>query len=756
MSEMNSNPNPSSNPSPQPSPKGRGSKSRRWRVSRRGFLIGAGVLGGGLALGVTFGLPAARLKVAEMVGELSGPGGSVPKDPNAWFEVTSDNKVRLFITKVEMGQGVHTAIAQIAAEELGIGVSELEVVQASTNQGYADSTGTAGSTSVTSVFTPLREAAATLREMLRAEAAKRLGTSPDAIAQDGRAFALQSDSTKRVVFGELVANKSNWQVPKDAPALKPISTFDVIGTSEARVDIPDKVTGKAIYGFDARMDGMLYGAVLRPPTLGATLKSIAPGTAEQIDGVKKVVINMQSNFAGVVATSRAAARAGVAALQVEWNQGKLWQQDEIDQIVTAGNGAGVTIQRVGDAQSKFDADTITAEYRTPFAIQTPLEAQAALADVKADRAMVHVSAQSQFSVRRYVAQATGLKEEQIEVQPTYLGGGFGRKAGWEVATEAARLSKAAGVPVHVGWTREEELRYGFVRPPSHHRLRAHIADGKIVAMEHAQASGKVLFTFFPQIAADILGADFGTYRGAQLRYDVPNRHTVTWLKDLPIVTGPWRGLGLLPNTFAIETFMDELAVAANVDPLEWRLRHMPANDWGKCMTATLQAAADKGNWNKPLPEGRTRGIACSSDADTTVAQVAEISLDRASGKITTHAITLAMDCGLVVNPDGAIAQAQAQGGAMWGVGSALVEEMRIEDGVVSARNFDGYPLLSMQDAPRVDVVLVDTLRDGAPRGVGEPPMGPTAAAIGNAFFALTGKRLRQIPFTPERVKAALE
>ncbi len=722
---------------------------RKWRVSRRGFLIGIGVAGAGLALGVTVGLPAARLKIAESVSE-AGSFGNVSRDPYAWFEVLPDSRVRLFLTKAEMGQGVHTALAQIAAEELGIAVSDLEIRQATTNEGFADTAGTSGSFSVSSTFDPLREAAATLREMLHREAARTLKQPVDMIEQDGRSFIVKGDPAKRVAFGALVANKSNWQVPEERPALKPIGAYQIVGQSQPRVDVPDKVTGQAIYGYDVRVEGMLYGAVLRPPTLEATLKSVRVDRAESVDGVRQVVTDVRSGFAGVVAGSRAAARAGVEALEATWDEGKRWQQEEIDAIVTAGGSGGVTIQRVGDASGALRNPTLTAEYRSPFAIQTPLETQAALADVKTDRATIWVSTQSPFSVRRYVAQAVGLKEAQVEVHATYLGGGFGRKAGWEVAVEAARLSKAAGAPVHVGWTRQEELQNGYVRPPTHHRLSAKVQDGRITAMEHQQASGDVLFAFFPKVAADLLGADFGAYRGALLLYDIPNRHTITWRKPLPMRTGPWRGLGLLANVFAIETFMDELAHAAQVDPLEWRLRHLPDNVWGRRMQAVLKAAAEKGNWGKPAPEGRARGIACCTDADTVVAQVAEVSLDQQAGKIRVHEITLAMDCGLAINPDGI--RAQAEGGVMWGVGSALIEEMRIRDGRVAARNFDAYPLLTMADAPHVEVILLDTARDGRPRGVGEPPMGPTAAAIGNAFFALTGKRLRQMPFTPERIQ----
>jgi len=725
-------------------------RNRKWRVNRRGFLIGAGVVGGGLLLGVRFGLPEAQLRIAEGLDGASAGFGAVPTDPNIWFEITPANQVRLFLTKMEIGQGVMTSLAQLAAEELGITPSDMDVRMATTNQAFADSLGTAGSASVSSLFKPLREAAANLREMLRAEAAKSLGVPATSLVTDGKAFVVKSDNSKRIEFGALVANKAKWETPKQAPALKPISEFSVIGQPVARVDIPDKVTGKATYGYDARVPGMLYGAVLRPPTLGATLKSVKPGTAESIPGVKKVVIDGQ--FAGVVATSRAAAQQGVAALQAEWEQGKLWQQGEIETIVTAGGGT--TIQRVGNAPSALSNPTVVADYRTPFAIQTPLEAQAALADVKADGAKVWASTQAPFSVRRSVAQATGLGEDKIEVTPMMVGGGFGRKSGpGEVAVEAARLSKAAGAPVHVAWSRQEEFRNGFVRPLTHHKLAARIENGRITAWQHDQASGDVLFAFFPRIAKDVLGADFGATRAATIKYDVPNRLTTSARKDLPVKTGPWRGLGLLPNGFALESFMDELAVAANADPLQFRLDHLPKDDWGRRMAAVLQEAARLGKWGTPAPEGRARGIACVSDADTVVAQVAEVSLDRASGKISVHSIALAMDCGLAVNPDGA--KAQAEGSVMWGVGSALIEEARVVDGQLAPRNFDSYPLLSIKDAPAVQVSLLDTLQDGQPRGVGEPPMGPTAAAIGNAFFALTGKRLRQIPFTPERVKAAL-
>ena len=273
-----------------------------------------------------------------------------------------------------------------------------------------------------------------------------------------------------------------------------------------------------------------------------------------------------------------------------------------------------------------------------------------------------------------------------------------------------------------------------------------------MAIEHRQASGDVAFDFLPPFMSAVMGADFGAYRGATIRYDVPNKRTVAYRRDMPLRTGWWRALGLLPNSFAVESFVDELAHAAGMDPLAFRLRNLGDEGDSGRLKRVLQAAAELGEWDKPAPSGRARGIAATIDVGTPVAMVAEVSVDAGSGKVRVHKIAAAMDCGLVVNPDGAIAQ--VEGNVMWGVGSALIEELVVEDGQVVATNFDRYPLLTIQDAPEVAVVLVDS-GDGKPRGVGEPPLGPVVPAIANALFALTGQRIRQLPMNEARVKAAL-
>ncbi len=720
---------------------------RRWRPSRRGFLIGTGIAGGGLALGFVFGVPALRLTAARYLDGAAGPGGFV-NDPTAWFEISPDNSVRLFVPKVEMGQGIHTAIAQIGAEELAIAWERLAVQQASTHVGPADSFGTGASNSVTSSYGPLREAAAILRTLLVGEAAVALALPATSLEAVDGGVQVVGDPTQRLTYGEIVARQPAWEVPKGAPALKPVADFTVIGQSKPRVDIPAKVTGQAVYGFDMRMDGMLYGAVARPPTLEAKLVSAAEGTAMQVDGVVQVVI--KDDFAGVVATSRAAARVGVNQMAIVWDAGKLWQQAEIEELLAIGDKGGVTVQKEGDAPRLLaDGVSFSAEYFTPLAAHASLETQAALANVVGDKATVWASTQAQNSTAGNVAEALGFKSEQVEVIPTFLGGGFGRKSVSQAAREAAILSQAAGVPVHVGWDRTEEMRSGYFRPPVRNKLYAKLDEsGKITAMEHRQASGDVLFAFFPDIAATVLGADFGAWRGGAIHYGgIPNRRTLAWRSVLPIATASWRGLGLMPNAFAVESFVDELAHLAGQDPLAFRLAHLTDEFNDQRMAAVLQAAADLAGWGTPLPEGRARGIACATDVDTAVAQVAEVSVGE-DGRVRVHRISAAMDCGLVINPDGATAQ--VQGNIIWGIGSALLEEITVKDGAVQPANFDTYPLLTMKEAPQIDVVLLEA-GDGVPRGVGEPAIGPTAPAIANALFALTGVRARRLPLTAERV-----
>lgn len=717
---------------------------RKWRVTRRQFLLGmGGAVGGVLALGV-LGAPAARLRLADVLDGAAQPT-SFEGGPLSWFEISADNQVTLFVPKVEMGQGIHTALGQIAAEELEIKWEQLSVAQSGTRAGPTDSAGTGASSSVSSLFTPLRETAATMRAMLIDAASRQLNVPAGLlVAEEGRVYP-QGKPEDGLTYGEIVAAANGeWVVPEEAPPLKPRSQFKWIGKPKQRLDFEQKLTGAAIYGLDVRVPDMVYGAAAHPPTIEAKMVQAAAGNARSMPGVIEVIAN--ENIAGVIAESRAQAESAVNAMDIEWDEGKLWQQSEIEALVTVGQGNDTVIQKEGNAPANLKADAdgvaqvITGEYRTPMAAHAHLEPQAALVDVREDRVEAWVATQMPIVVRDEIAEVLGVDKETVNVQATYLGGGFGRKLNTEAATEAARLSAATGRPVHVGWNRRDEFRAGYLRPPTHHVFSGSLtADGRLHAIEHQQASGDVAFAFLPGFLKFIMGADFGAWRGGRIVYDAPHVRTVAWRTPLPVRTGWWRGLGLLANTFAVESFIDEMAHAGGVDPLEFRLQHFADDERGRRFKTVLSAVAERAGWGGPVAQGRARGIACSIDVNTVVAQVAEVSIE--NGQVRVHKVTSAMDPGLVINPDGA--SAQTQGSIVMGLGSTLLEEVTIKDGVIEPTNFNRYPLITMKETPEIDDFLLES--GDEPFGVGEPPIGPIAAAVANGVYALTGQRLRSLP-----------
>ncbi|MBU6362385.1 MAG: molybdopterin-dependent oxidoreductase [Chloroflexi bacterium] len=722
---------------------------RKWRMSRRGFLIGTGVLGAGLALGYTIGLPKARLQMAAMFDSGVVRLASLAIEPTQWIEITPANKVIFHLSKIEMGQGVHTALAQVLAEELEADWGNIEVRHADTARGPVDAMGTTGSTTVSSNYASLREIAATMREMLRAEAAKLLNVPAAGLIAQNSMFVAGAN---KISYGEVVkAHSGKWELPKDKPTLKPVSEFKLIGTSAQRVDLPAKIVGNTVYGLDARLPGMLYGAVATPPTLGATFRRASIGDAGDQPGVRKVLI--ESNFAGVVAESRQQAQAAVNALSVVWDELKPWQQSDVDALLEIRERDLVAIQQEGTGALRPNTPptsggetrgVIEARYSSPFAAHGQLEPQAALADVQPDKARVWVSTQMPALARSEIAKALGMKDEQVEIMPTFIGGGFGRKYGADVAIPAAKLSRAMGKPVHIGWTRSEEFQHGYLRPPTRHILRGALtADGRIDGLTHLQSSGEVAGAFLPAALISAMGSDFGAWRGGRIHYEIANRYVGVQFAKLPVRTSWWRGLGLLANTFAIESFIDELAHAAKADPLAFRLKHLGNNERGERFRKVLNAVAAKANWGSPAPAGRARGLACCIDGNAVVAQVAEVSVEGtgAAKKIRVHRFFSAIDAGLVINPDGV--KAQTEGAIVMGISSALIEQVTLKDGRVNANNFDAYPLLTMRDTPTIETVIVPS--GDQPFGVGEPPLGPVAAAIANAVFSLTGQRLRNLP-----------
>jgi len=716
---------------------------KRWRLSRRGLFIGVGSVGVALTLGWVVGMPRLRRSLAAFADgtEKAFSRGAPDATPTTWFVIASDNSITLHIQKIEMGQGIHTALAQIAADELDVAWERIRVKAADTGYGVDDANGTGNSESVVSHYLPLRQAAASLRAMLTQVAASTLGVAPESLTiNDG----VISNGSQSLTFGEIVAQHSGpWQVPETTPALKEASAFRYIGQAMPRVDLPAKVVGAAQYGHDIRLPGMLWGAVARPTIIGATIARVDQRDAQAQPGVVSVIVDGQ--FVAVAAESKSQALAALGRMQITWNTpDPLVSQADIDRLTTVVPGQGIDIQLEGNPDTPpATAIARELEFRTPMAAHAHLEPQAAVVDVRADNVEAWVSTQVPVGLVDAIATAIGRERDQVVVHPVYLGGGFGRRLDPTLGVEAARLSQAAQRPVCVQWSRAEEFRNGYVRPPTHHLLRGSVTpDGTIQTLEHYQASGDVLLTIFPPLVGNILGWDIGAMRGGMLYYQAAQgKRTQSQRVALPVATSFWRGLGLLANGFAIEGFIDELAHAVGMDTLEFRLKNLPDTPFGRRMQGVLRAAATAARWGEPLPAGQAQGIACSADAGTCVAQVARVSI--VDGAVRVHQVFAAVDAGLVINPTGV--HTQTEGGIVMGVSSTLVEQLTVADGAFAAVNFDRYPLLRNSQSPDITVVITG---DGTePGGMGEPPIGPVAGAIGNAVFALTGQRLTQLPLT---------
>jgi isoquinoline 1-oxidoreductase beta subunit len=722
-------------------------KTKRKGITRRRFLQ---VLGGGaavLAVGAVLGGPTlvreGRLRINQAFLTGTAPGAEPPKDPFVWFEINAENQATLYIPKVEMGQGIHTSLAQIAADELELDWETVRVRQAEAARGFDPALlFTFGSTSVTALYQPIREIAATMREMLRTEAAAQLGIAATSLTAASSAL---SDGSQSKTYGAIIAAKQGaWVIPEAAAPLKPQSDFKLIGQPIKRVDLQDKVTGRAKYGFDARAEGMVYGAVARPPRYGATLKAAAEGDARSQPGVVDVVL--REGFAGVVATTRRAAQAAISHLELTWEGGTSINQTEMEAMLALPQDGGTLIQRAGDVDSAAGT-VLEAYYFTPMAVHAQMEPQAALADVKASAAVIHTSTQAPGLSQERIAAAIGLEAAQVEVHALYVGGGFGRKTGTDAAVEAARLSQAVGRPVMVGWSREEEMQQGYRRPPAANYFRATVSEaGAVTGIHHEMASGDVLFN--PQVGTGggflevLLGTDPLAAYGGLIHYELPAVRGIYHPKDIPVPTAYWRGLGSFPNTFAIESFMDELAAATQTDPLAFRLKYRPADDLGRRFELVLNALRESGAWGSAPPEGRARGLATCYDRGTVVGLVVEVSVS--DGQINVHEAWCAVDPGLVINPNGAAAQ--VEGSIIMGLSSTLIEQQTVENGMAVGNNFNSYPLLRISQAPRITVLPINS-GDEPVGGMGEPVIGAVPAAVANAVFALTGQRLRRLPLT---------
>jgi len=662
--------------------------------------------------------------------------------PLLWVEISPENEILLHSSKVEMGQGTFTGLAQLVAEELEVTLDKIKVVHATTGSGNIDGLMTGGSYSITSLWMPLRKLGATMRVMLQSKAAEKMEVAAGDLTLTNGVF---SANGKSMTFGEIVQGVEEWDIP-DAPALKPKSEFKVIGKGLPRVDLHDKVIGAPMFGIDASYPDMLYASVVRPSMVDAKMSNFDVSAAEQMPGVIKVV--QESDLVAVVAKSHVEAERARKKITYDYTPNKAWNLADVYNTIKVGNGTKTVIQKEGKEVDDFDeGETFSLEFKSPIGAHAQMEPNGAVADFKDDAVDIKVSTQVVKITRDEVAKALGISKDKVNIIPTFLGGGFGRRLHTPNAIQAARLSRIMGKPVKSFLDRNQEFQNDTFRPPSHHIMKARIADsGDLLCVEHQLASGDTLFnyTLMPKFANGIVRADIGSIRGGSIMYDgLPNYRSTYYHSDLPFATSFWRSLGLLANTFAIESFIDELALKTKQNPVDLRLKYLTKEDPHKVrIRNVIKAAAEKAGYTEEVVDGRAMGFAACIDTGSPCAHVVEVSI--VDDEIKIHKVTAALDCGIAVNPDQV--RAQVEGCICMGISASLFEKMDLKDNKLRPINYGAYEMALMRNSPKeIDVVLIEGADFAGP--VGEPPLGPIAAAIGNAVRRLTGQRLTELPMS---------
>ena len=699
-------------------------------LTRREFVAAGVAAGAGLVVG--FYLPHA------------GRRGKEVFSPNAYLRITTDDNVTIVCARSEMGQGVRTALPMILAEELEADWKQIEIEQAGASTLYGDQS-TGGSASVKTTWDPMRKAGAAAREMLISAAALTWGVPRSScVAENGA--VLHGASKRRLSYGELVEKAATLPIPTDVP-LKQNKDYKIVGQRLARVDTPSKVNGEALFGIDFRMPGMKYAVLSRSPTIGGKALSFDDAESKRVAGVRYVA-KISDAAVAVVADSVWGAMEGRRMLNVSWDPGPnkdLNSAAVTESLKQAAAKKGASLYSVGDV-SKVTGRRISAEYQLPFMAHAPMEPGNCTAHFQGTRCELWAPTQVPQDCRDQVAKALGLDPDQVKVNVTLMGGGFGRRLEYDYAVEAALVSKAANAPVKVIWTREDDMRFSTYRPASLHQLSA-VLDG---------AGWPVAFTH--RIVAPSIsgqkgqpgpnGVDPDLPDEAAFVYGLPNVSLEYVLAETAVPLGWMRSVYALQAGFASESFIDELAAAAGKDPLEYRL-HMLKKDeniqyfettWHTArMRGVLQLAADKAVWKSTLPAGRFRGIACFGCFSSYVGEVVEISMENDVPRV--HRVVAAVDCGQVVNPS--ILEQQIQGGIVYALSNALRAKITIEKGRVVQGNFDDYAPLRMDETPVVEVYAVPSTE--APTGIGEPSVPPLAPALCSAIYAATKNRTRALP-----------
>jgi len=747
-------------------------------LSRREFLKAGG------ALVVSFNLfsPAGKA-LAQFV---TLPSGDLdPTSLDSWIAIGPDGTVTFYTSKVEIGTGTITALAQIVAEELDVPFSKVKMVQGDTSTSIEQGS-TVGSRTIERAGPQIRQAAAAARHELLKLASARLGAPVEKLTVIDGVVSVGGDAAKKVSYGELIGGKkfntritakgTGWDMVV-APEVKAKNPRDykIVGKSVARVELPAKVTGEHDYIHDVRVPGMLHGRVVRPPVINTEPVRIDYDSVKGIPGVVMVV--REGKFVGVVAKTEWAAIKAAQALRVTWSKPTTKMPGTPDELFaylkntkpvrsTKAVGKGNLAEAFTQAKKIYQAS-----YRWPFQMHGMIGPSCAVADVKGDKATIWSGPQGPFRTRGTVAKLLGIPEQNVRIIYHEASGSYGRMSTDDGAEDAALLSRAVGAPVRVQWSRHDEHGWEPKGPAQLDEVKAALdADGRIIAWDFADygqpwtASGltPLLASLQVGIAPTSPGSPNGTQSSGEI-YAVPNQqilaHLIPWHfpEPIPLRTSNLRAPGDVARCFASESLIDEIAADLKVDPVEFRLRHLSDKRAADC----LRAAADKAGWQKrPSPAPATsgnsakgRGVALTQRANTMVAAVAEVEVNKTTGQVAVKRIVCAHDCGLMINPDGV--KNQVEGNVIQGVSRALLEEVTFNAEGVTSLDWATYPILRFPDVPELDVVLIDR-PEMAALGAGEGATIPPAAAIANAIFDAVGVRLREGPFTPKRVLAGMQ
>ena len=702
-------------------------------MDRRDFLRVVSTTGSGLVLGLY--LP--------YTNKLNGKTKAATIfEPNVWIKVHPDNSVLIMVGKSEMGQGVLTSLPMIIAEEMDLDWSTVKVQQAPADKDKYGSQMTGGSRSIASSWKKLRKAGATAREMMISAAAKEWGV-PAGDCMTKASYVIHNMSNRKMSYGSLTEKASQVPVPRRV-SLKNPKKFSIIGKNIKRKDTQPKLNGKAQFSMDVQLEGMVYATVVRSPVFGGKLKSFDEASVSDIQGVIKI-FEIEDGLAIVARSIWVAIKAG-KKLKITWDKG---ENDSLDSnkikklLVEKSKKQGAIAHKKGNVKKaiKSSDNQVEAVYESPFQAHATMEPMNCTADVQKNKCRIWAATQAPARAQKKAAKITGLPIKKVELNVTYLGGGFGRRSMNDFVNDAVEISMVMEKPVKMVWTREEDMQHDYYRPTSLHVMKGAIDnENHLTAWTHRVVAPSILFSQLVKMPFPFKEKlDIISVEGAKnIRYDIPNILVDYRMANTPVPVGWWRSVYDSQNAFANECFMDELAEAAGKDPVEFRLELLPKSSRERNV---LNLVAKKANWKTFNSESYYQGVSFHKSFGTYVAQVARVSVK--DNIIKVGEIHCAVDCGIVINPS--IVEAQISGAIIYGLSAALKSKITVSNGRIDQSNFDDFDVLRMDETPKIHVYLIES--DAAPTGVGEPGLPPAAPAVANAVYAATGKRIRRLPIT---------